>query len=654
MRTPRALVTFPIVALLLAAGCGESHDADGGGPSDLGGPCATVSCAEGLSCLLDERFPDGYCSVVCDDGTCPDGAACDATSSPPLCLASCVAAADCRDGYQCWRGSCRPECLGDGDCGGDGATCAPDGRCEGPECAGDEDCGAMQRCDGFECVPRTDAGAALGPGDACARDEECTTGLCLDAAHGGFCTLPCARAADCLELSAAETGCSALPHDADGDGSPETVRQACAALPAGAAPMGGACTADDECEARLCQQGQCTEVCGSVDDCLAGQTCRTLERAGVPGATYQGCGYADRAGAVAVETIDLGTRDLRAGFLGDVELATPPDAVSVTLQARRASGDPLELSFVTVADPADTVLFDVGEIVALRDQPIRWLPVDTGESVTMLVPNTTADRVAFLPGRFAWTVSPIPRSMGDSGSARVALSALVKRAAGGTVSAGRVDLNVHFVSGVGPGASGAPTHGKMQSTLGRLETILAREGVSVGTVRYFDVADSSYRIISSTDGADSELASLFRESDGRSGRAVNVFFVRSIEGPSGGFAALGVAGGIPGPVGIHGTQHSGVVAVWDGQSASVLGHVLAHELGHYVGLFHSTERLRPCGPGETPEDGCAPFGAGDQLSDTARGDDGNLMYWSIVGGGSNDELSAGQGFVLRTSAAIGP
>jgi hypothetical protein len=49
---------------------------------------------------------------------------------------------------------------------------------------------------------------------------------------------------------------------------------------------------------------------------------------------------------------------------------------------------------------------------------------------------------------------------------------------------------------------------------------------------------------------------------------------------------------------------------------------------------------------------CVPFGSTDVIADTTRGDTSNLMHWSIVGGGSNDDLSVGQGFVLLRSPLV--
>ncbi|MFK7992320.1 MAG: hypothetical protein AB8I08_40240 [Sandaracinaceae bacterium] len=638
----RILLTLTL-ALCLAA-CGEEEPPAEG---DYGAAC-TGSCAPGLSCILSDSFPGGYCASLCDTESCLSGAVCDPDVAPALCLQACGSADACRAGYQCWRGACRPGCSADGDCMG--GTCDM-GTCIDPECREDSDCPGGSACIANACVMQVDGGMQLPLGTACSADGDCASARCLDAASGGTCTQACATPPDCIG-GAVEMGCSAV-NTAGG------VEALCTPVPAGGTGLATLCTTDAECIGRTCQDGQCTEVCSSGTECLAGQICTSLPR---NGGTFMGCGYTSISG-VTIEEIPLDARNLAAGGALEFRRALPSDTVSLTLRARRTGGDPLDLTFGSVTDPDGTSLFDLETIAALTDTPNRWIPADTGEVVSMLVPNTTPDRVAMRGGLYVWTAGSLPRTEGDTGSADVSFSALVKRAPGGTVATGTLDITV-FLVGVGLTATTAASNAKLQGALTRLDTLLTQTGIGLGSVEYEQItgADASaLNVINSTEGADSELARLFSLSEGRSGRRLNLFLVRSIETGDDGFAALGVAGGIPGPVGQHGTQHSGVVSSFDdavvgsgNMGARIVGHILAHEVGHYLGLFHGTERLRACGPGEEPADGCAPFGSQDPIADTTRGDTSNLMYWSIVGAGNNQTLSSGQGRVLRNSALVGP
>ena len=93
---------------------------------------------------------------------------------------------------------------------------------------------------------------------------------------------------------------------------------------------------------------------------------------------------------------------------------------------------------------------------------------------------------------------------------------------------------------------------------------------------------------------------------------------------------------------------SGVMVDWDFGSAEQLGYVAAHELGHFLGLLHTTEQdgshdliddTLEC-PATGTSATCDPEGAG------------NLMHWRVTP--ADPLLTDGQGLVLLGHPLVGP
>ena len=128
---------------------------------------------------------------------------------------------------------------------------------------------------------------------------------------------------------------------------------------------------------------------------------------------------------------------------------------------------------------------------------------------------------------------------------------------------------------------------------------------------------------------------------------VNLFFINDYtEGVSGLF---GNAPGIPGSQGLKGS-YNGVLISLSAHKTGVslkdqlLGETAGHEMGHFLGLFHTTERngIEHDPISDTPE--CS-FTNANQCGQQYGAD--NLMYWSPWSGGNQDKLTEGQVYVLK-------
>ncbi len=197
-------------------------------------------------------------------------------------------------------------------------------------------------------------------------------------------------------------------------------------------------------------------------------------------------------------------------------------------------------------------------------------------------------------------------------------------------TAGVLDLNVYLTGAQGWTAESAPTDTTLQQMLAEVEAIYSGVGIRLGVITYTDVPEE-YAVIESVLFG-TKLQELFALSDGHPRDALNIFLVDELfagSGPDGMSVLLGIAGGIPGPI-EAGTVQSGVAINTTGDPALDVptSRVIAHEVGHYLGLFHSSE---------------ASGDLHDPIADTALNQRTLLMYASPDGA----EISATQGAVLR-------
>lgn len=205
---------------------------------------------------------------------------------------------------------------------------------------------------------------------------------------------------------------------------------------------------------------------------------------------------------------------------------------------------------------------------------------------------------------------------------------------------GTLDLNLYFTGAGGWTAATATQDFAFLQLLGEVQDVYDAVGLELGEITYTDI-DASFEVIEGFDGPGNDLGRLFAQSVNAPDNAANVFFVAELlqGGPFGEFGVvLGISGGIPGPSLVQGTTKNGVAIALDSHERPDIGGsvatTFAHELGHYLGLFHTSE---------------VDFGFGQQLHDPLADTPENDASYLMFNSGSGSRLSPWQGIVMRSN-----
>jgi hypothetical protein len=325
------------------------------------------------------------------------------------------------------------------------------------------------------------------------------------------------------------------------------------------------------------------------------------------------------------------------------------------------------------------------------------------------------------PGTWSFTVNDwarecidYPGCTGGSLDGRYRVHVLTRP--GPLASTGTLDLEVYVATdpeGRLRDAAAAVADPQIPRWVRTLSRVFANAGICLGTITFRELpgwARARYSPNGVVDvsgggmglsagevplGCD-DLSQLFTVAVAPS-RAIHVFLAEELfDGSSPGLGTtLGVDGSIPGPSGVPGTVNGGAVVGFFGSlgaeslpracssdrpnfacGSDVLAYVTAHEAGHWLGLYHTTEwdgtrfdpladtppcRCLACVPlqqrgacAERSRSGATPVSASSctATDQPLCGGAQNLMFWQFDPSRAEGRLSPEQGEVMRLNPAV--
>ena len=634
-----------------------------------GAPCASDAECLGGTCLgPDQGFPNGYCtSLDCEEAGCvglysecfrsdlggPSGTACFETCGLD---GACDRA---REGYRCLDYADTPVCLppqavnapaigeigsscsATSQCnGGDDAVCLQTffgGYCAQLGCASSADCPENSPCVALNPTGADDEAKQFACMAGCQTGDDCRFGYSCQSYEGAMI---------CLEDDGSDV--TRNPNGVH-DGQPcnsnlnckgnTCIREAENAAGELSYP-GGYCTTRDcdtdaDCNGGLCisreRSTSCRAACTQTSDCRAGYVCREDETS-----EQLFCDTSATPPATPTNEPAQSGVEIVCGSSKSLQFDVPAGAIGFYI-APFTRSTTSKVSLRTLQGPSGTInlvndysFLNINSEILINASPVLFPASDAARY-----------RDAFGPGSYTLEVA--------SNASEICYYVIPQMGEGR-----RIALNLYFVGVPGVTAASAPSNRDVDEMVGLMKLIYGKIGVQVNVRQYLDASAEvtrGYQIIRDFNDVFNLVATSTKPSGGADEElSVNVFLIRdfNISDVPG---LLGVSTGIPGMAGVHGASGSGLVfsAASLGQDNKTLGQTLAHEVGHFLGLRHTTEHFgSETDPiSDTPE--CADPNLGFLCSDVT-----NFMFPFASGGDNQTVITSGQGFVIKRSPLTRP